>query len=97
MLIVITVGCVAFVMGWIISKAINAPKMYESGRLGVYHSKDGIKLVRLAQSSYVDQQYAYVELVDDSDKQSIPFFISNDKLMMFTLEGEVVNEANWNT
>lgn len=96
-LIVVMTGCIAFVMGWIISKVMNTPKMHEAGRLGVYHSRDGIKLVRLVQSAYVDQEYVYVELVGDSTKQSIPFFISADKLMMFTIDGEVVNEANWNT
>jgi len=95
-LIIIMTGCLAFVMGWIISKVLNTPKPLEVGRLGVYHSKDGEKLVRLMQSSYPDQGFVYVEVVTDSPKQSIPFFIKAEKLMMFTIDGDAVNEANWN-
>lgn len=94
-LIVIMTGCLAFVMGWIISKVLNTPKPLERGRLGVYHSKDGIKLVRLMQPSYPDQNFVYVENVMESQKQSIPFFIKTEKLMMFTIDGDAVNEANW--
>ena len=96
MALIIMTGCIAFVMGWIISKVLNAPKPLEVGRLGVYHSKDGEKLVRLMQSSYPDQHFIYVEVVTNSPKQSIPFFIKAEKLMMFTVDGEAVNEANWN-
>jgi hypothetical protein len=94
-LIIIMVGCIAFVLGWIISKVMNAPKPLEAGRLGVYHSKNGVTLVRLVQASYPDQQFVYVEVVTESQKQTIPFFVKVEKLMMFTIDGEAVNEANW--
>jgi hypothetical protein len=95
-LMAITVGCVAFFMGWIISKVINTPKIYEEGRLAVYHSKTGVKLVKLVQPAYAGQAYVYVDIVDGDDTKGIPFFIAFDKLRMFTIDGEVINEANWN-
>jgi hypothetical protein len=36
-----------------------------------------------------------VEVVTESQKQTIPFFVKVEKLMMFTIDGEAVNEANW--
>jgi len=95
-LIIVMTGCIAFVMGWVISKVVNAPKFYESGRLGVYHSREGYKLIRLVQTAYLDQPFIYVESATYTTNCSIPYFIKAEKLTMYTIDGEVINEANWN-
>lgn len=95
-LIVVMVGCVAFVMGWIISKVINAPRFYEAGTLAVYHSGEGDKLVCLVQAAYLEQQFMYVKSANSSSRSSIPYFVNAGKVTMYTIDGEAVNEANWN-
>lgn len=94
-LIIIMVGCIAFVMGWIISKVMNASKFYEAGTLAVYHSREGDKLVCLVQKAYLEQSFIYVKSATSSVKSSIPYFVNAEKVTMFTIDGDAVNEANW--
>jgi len=94
-LVVISVGCIAFVMGWIISKVMNTPKMYEEGRLAYYQSKHGARLVKLMQPAYAGQDHVYVVNIDGEEPKGPPFFIAFDRLRMFTLDGEAINEVNW--
>ena len=95
-LIIVMTGCIAFVMGWVISKVINAPKFYEAGTLAVYHSREGDKLVCLTQTAYLEQPFMYVKSATSSVKPSIPYFVNADKVTMYTIDGESINEANWN-
>jgi hypothetical protein len=94
-------GCIAFVMGWIISKVMNTSKSYDAGTLAVFHSRHGTRLVRLVQTTYIEQPFVYVETVHTSDDEAVskplyPYCVKAEKLMMFTVEGDAVNEANWN-
>ena len=94
-LIIIMVGCIAFVLGWIISKVMNTSKFYEAGTLAVYHSREGDKLVCLIQKAYSEQPFIYVKSATSSVKSSIPYFVNAEKVTMFTIDGDAVNEANW--
>jgi hypothetical protein len=38
----------------------------------------------------------YVKAVTSSAKPSIPYFVNADKVTMYTIDGEAINEANWN-
>jgi hypothetical protein len=88
-----------FVVGWIIGSAMNTSKKHDEGRLCVYNSKSrGKILCKLAQPHYSDQRRVMVDTVEDSNtkRHNLPFFASADEVLFYTLDGEVVNEANWN-
>ena len=88
-----------FVAGWIISAVMNTSKKHDEGRLCVYNSKNrGKILCKLAQSYYADQKRVMVDTVEDNNgkRHNLPFFASADEVLFYTVEGEIVNEANWN-
>lgn len=97
-LLVIAVGALTFVAGWIISGVMNTTKKYEEGRLCVYnHKSRGRLLCRLAQPHYADQGRVMVDSLADnnSKRHNLPFFVSASEILFYTVDGEVVNEANW--
>lgn len=91
----LSTGCIGLVIGWIVSKVINTPHIHEKGRLGVYHSMEGIKLIRLVQSAYAGQDYVYVEFANIVKVEPYQFIVKANQLVMYTVQGEVINEANW--
>lgn len=97
-LLVLAVGLIAFVAGWIIGGVMSTTKKYDEGRLCVYnHKSRGKLLCKLAQPHYADQPRVMVDSLADNNgkRHNLPFFVSSDEILFYTVEGEVVNEANW--
>jgi hypothetical protein len=101
MTLVIVAGVIfGFATGWAISKAVNTSKRHETGRVCVYFSKTrGKVLCRLSQPYYLDQRRVMVYGVQDGNGQrhNLDFSATADEIRFYTVEGEVINEANWVT
>lgn len=99
MTIVIVGGVVfGFLAGWFISKVMNTAKKHDEGRVCVYFSKTrGKVLCRLTQPYYSDQKRVMLYGVQDGNGQrhNLSFFAAADEIRFYTVDGEVINEANW--
>ena len=86
----------SFALGWYVSKTMNTPKKYPAGAFAIYSGKQGPSLIRLSQDHYHGQPYLLAYTMSSEKVAHLPHGVNVEKVRFYTVDGEVVNEANWN-